>query len=135
MEDAKPVQDVWGKRLQFFRCKNGDQSHLYRTLHCAAKRTIDAVPQKAAQALQQSRRRIGEMNGLCEKYNVPLACDPEETVQQAAADLAAETVRLLCCENEGFPERMETASQIDEEKMVVTTPAIRLVKADNGRAN
>lgn len=74
------------------------------------------------------------INGLCKKYSVPLVCDPAETVQQTAADLAAETVRLLCGENEGFAEHVETGSQNNEEK-TAATPAIHLVKAGDGCAN
>ncbi len=74
------------------------------------------------------------LNGLCEKYDVPYVCDPAETVQQTAADLAAETVQLLYGENERFAEHMETASQSDEEK-TTATPAIHRVKAVDGRAN
>lgn len=70
------------------------------------------------------------VNGLCEKYSVPLVCDPAETVRQTASDLAAEAARLLCRDDAGIAKRMESEAQSDEETAVGTS-AIRLMKTDD----
>ena len=46
-------------------------------------------------AIESPETARNAINSLCEKYNVPLVCSANETIDQTAKDVATQAVRML----------------------------------------